>query len=233
MEAVYGIGFDLDHTLAIDNKLERVAFLRLLEALLAEGGRTRGTLGDEIDAIDELLTRQRRAEFSIDDAVRRFVAAHEVEPSASHVEFFRHTAVGMVDDFVLPLPGVARTLDALRDRGITTAVLTNGWNPMQHRKAQRAGFVGPVLVSSEIGVQKPAVSSFEILLRVLKSAPDESWYVGDDPHGDIAGAHDAGMRGVWINWERKEYPADLRPPAYTIHNFEDLLDILPATVRAT
>ncbi len=31
MEPVEGIGFDLDHTLAIDNRLERVAFLRLLE----------------------------------------------------------------------------------------------------------------------------------------------------------------------------------------------------------
>ena len=85
MDAVCGIGFDLDHTLAIDNKLELVAFLRLLEAVLAEGGGTQGTLGDEIDAIDELLQRQRHGEFTIDDAVRRFVQAHGVEPTRAHV----------------------------------------------------------------------------------------------------------------------------------------------------
>ena len=62
---------------------------------------------------------------------------------------------------------------------------------MQQRKAQRAGFAGPVLVSSEIGVQKPAAGSFEKLLRVLETAPEESWYVGDDPDSDIAGAHAA------------------------------------------
>ena len=139
----------------------------------------------------------------------------------------------MVDDFVVPLPGVAPTLDALRQRGIVVAILTNGWNPMQERKAQRAGFAGPVLVSDEIGVQKPAPGSFEKLLRVLGTAPEESWYVGDDPRSDVAGAQAAGMRAVWIDWEKRTYPAELPPPTNTIHNFGDLLDILPATVRAS
>jgi HAD superfamily hydrolase (TIGR01509 family) len=233
MDAVCGIGFDLDHTLAIDNRLERVAFLRLLEAVLSEGGRTLGTLADEIEQIDDLLMHQRRGEFSIDEAVRRFVAAHGIESTPAHVEWFRRTAVGMVDDFVVPLPGVRETLKALRERGIATAVLTNGWNPMQHCKAERAGFTGPLVVSSEIGVQKPAVGAFEVLLRVLGTPPEHSWYVGDDPRGDVAGAHAAGMRTVWIDWERKEYPADVPPPTHTIRTFDELLPLLPAPVRVT
>jgi len=32
------VAFDVDHTLAIDNKLERVAFLRLLARVVDEGG---------------------------------------------------------------------------------------------------------------------------------------------------------------------------------------------------
>ena len=80
-EIVRGIGFDLDHTLAIDNRLERVALLRLLELVLVEGGRTCGTLADEIEAVDELLARQRGGEFSIDEAVRRFVADHGIAPA--------------------------------------------------------------------------------------------------------------------------------------------------------
>lgn len=231
MDAVCGIGFDLDHTLAIDNKLERVAFLRLLENLLAEGGRAQGTLSDEIDGIDELLMRQRHGDFSIDDAVRRFVGAHGVEPAGTHVEWFRRTAVGMVDDFVVPLPGVGPTLDALQRRGIPVAVLTNGWSPMQQRKAQRAGFGGPVLVSSEIGVQKPAAASFEILLHTLGTPSEESWFVGDDPRSDVAGARAAGMRSVWIDWEKRTYPAELPPPTRTIHDFGELLEFLPSPAR--
>ncbi len=231
MDAVRGIGFDLDHTLAIDNRLERVAFLRLLERILAEGGRYEGTLTDETDGIDELLTRQRRGEFSIDDAVRRFVAAHGVPPANSHVEWFRRTALAMVDDLVVPLPGVEQTLEALRRRGIAMAVLTNGWNPMQQRKAERAGFHETVLVSSEIGVQKPAARAFEVLLDALKTLPDETWYVGDDPRGDVAGAAATGLCTVWIDWERKTYPADVPAPGYTIARFEQLLALLPTPAR--
>jgi HAD superfamily hydrolase (TIGR01509 family) len=230
-DGVRGIGFDLDHTLAIDNRLERVAFLRLLESLLSEGGSTIGTLSDEIDAIDQLLARQRNGEFSIDDAVRQFVDAHRVAPAHPHVEWFRRRAVEMVDEFVIPLPGVAPTLRALRERGIATAVLSNGWNPLQAHKAEQAGFAGPVLVSSEIGAQKPAPRTFELLLGALGTDPGEAWYVGDTPESDVAGAHAAGMRAVWINWERKEYPKELAPPEYTIRDFAELLELLPEPAR--
>jgi putative hydrolase of the HAD superfamily len=233
MNAVRGIGFDLDHTLAIDNRLERVAFLRLLERTLAEGGCAQGTLEDEIDGIDELLKRQRRAEFSIDEAVRRFVAAHGVAPQQSHVEWFRRVAVAMVDDLVVPLPGVGKTLDALRERGIAIVVLTNGWNPMQQRKAERAGIREMVLVSSEIGVQKPAPRAFEIMLDALKTAPGETWYVGDDPRGDVGGAAAVGIKTVWIDWERKTYPDDVPAPGHTIARFDALLDLLPSPARIT
>jgi putative hydrolase of the HAD superfamily len=228
VEPVRGIGFDLDHTLAIDNRLERVAFLRLLETLLSEGGRAVGTLSDEIDAIDELLTRQRRGEFSIDEAVRRFVIQRQVEPTRQQVAWFRRYAVEMVDEFVIPLPGVTQTLRALRERGITVAVLTNGWNPLQARKAERAGFAGPILVSSEIEVQKPAPRAFDLLLGALGTDAEHAWYVGDSPHSDVAGAHAAGIRAVWINWERKSYPDELAPPEATISQFDQLLELLPA-----
>ncbi|MEO6836662.1 MAG: hypothetical protein ABI231_12265, partial [Candidatus Tumulicola sp.] len=69
--AVTGVGFDIDHTIAIDNKLERVAFLRLLELVAADGGHLLGSLADEIERIDALLVQQRGGNFSIDDALRR------------------------------------------------------------------------------------------------------------------------------------------------------------------
>jgi HAD superfamily hydrolase (TIGR01509 family) len=233
MTAVCGIGFDLDHTLAIDNRLEQVAFLRLLEVLLGEGGQSAGTLSDEIDGINALLHLQRHGNFSIDEAVRRFVASHGVVPAERHIERYRAMAVAMVEDFVVPLPGVKPTLTALRERGIAVAVLTNGWNPLQVCKAQRAGFHGPVLVSSEIGVQKPAPRAFEMLLGVLGTEPRQTSFVGDDPQSDVAGAQAMGMATVWINWERKEYPAGQAPPEATIHSFPQLLDVLPAAEPVT
>jgi hypothetical protein len=66
MDAIRGIGFDLDHTLAIDNHLERVAFLRLLKSVSSRGGRVLDRLSDEVAAVDRLLQRQRSGEFTID-----------------------------------------------------------------------------------------------------------------------------------------------------------------------
>ena len=230
---VAGIGFDLDHTLAIDNRLERVLFLRLLERLLERGGHSVGTFGDEIDGIDRLLTRQRAGEFTIERAVEMFVTDHGLEDMDSYARWFCGTALGMVEDFVVPLPGVKETISLLRERGIATAVLTNGWNPLQQRKAERAGFVGPVLVSSEIGTRKPSAKSFAWLLETLDTRPEESWFVGDTPQSDVAGAQRAAMTAVWINWEHLEYPRDMQPPEYTITSFPELLDLLPQHARAS
>lgn len=224
---VAGIGFDLDHTLAIDNRLERVLFLRLLERLLERGGHTVGTFGDEIDGIDRLLTRQRAGEFTIERAVEIFVTDHGLQDMDSYARWFCSTAPGMIEEFVVPLPGVKETISLLRERGIAVAVLTNGWNPLQQRKAERAGFFGPVLVSGDIGTLKPSPESFARLLETLDTSPQESWFVGDTPQSDVAGAQRAGMQAVWINWEHLEYPRDLQRPEHTITSFPELLELLP------
>ncbi len=229
MGALVGIGFDLDHTLAIDNRLERVAMLRLFDLLLERGASPVGTLADEIDAIDELLAQQRSGAFTIEEAVRRFVAAHGLEPGDEDVAAFTRTAVEMVDEFVVPLPGARRTIAELRERGIAVAVLSNGWNPLQLRKAEQAGFAGPVLVSAEIGERKPSPAAFAYLLDALGTHPQHTWYVGDDPHCDVGGAQEAGMRAVWINWERKTFPPDMRLPGHTITALEQLLELLPSS----
>ncbi|HVA32849.1 MAG TPA: HAD family hydrolase [Candidatus Baltobacteraceae bacterium] len=232
-DSLGGIGFDVDHTLLIDNKLERVAFMRLLETIEDAGGKALGTFDEESDRIDELLHLQREAFFSIEEAVRRFVSERGVEPNDSYVTRFQTMAVQMVDDFVIPLPGVKQTLQVLRDRGLRVAVLSNGWNPLQIRKAQRAGFEGPVLASADIGQQKPGARSFEALLGALGTRPQHTWFVGDDPRSDVGGAREAGLHAVWFDWEHKAYPPELLPPPQTIHRFEELLDILPAPVGAS
>lgn len=233
MDPVDGIGFDLDHTLAIDNRLECVAFQRLLERLLAEGGTSNGTFAEEMDAIDALLAQQRRGDCTIEAAVDRFVASHGVQPDDRYADAFRAMALDMVDEFVVALPGVDATLTTLRERGVSIAILTNGWSELQHAKAGRAGFPGKVLVSSEIGALKPSRAAFEVLLDELGTDPARTWYVGDSPETDIAGAHGAGLGTVWFDWEGKTYPPGVPAPQRRISSFDELLALVPNPVNAS
>lgn len=221
-----GVGFDVDHTIAIDNKLERVAFLRLLEQIVDDGGRMAGTLDEEIARIDDLLAAQRGGAFSIEDAVRRFAVNRGVAPSDEYVARFTGMALGMVAEFVIPLPGARQTFAALRARGIAIAVLSNGWNPLQVRKARRAGFEGPVLASADLGVQKPHRAAFSALCDVLGTPAEATWYVGDDPRVDVEGARAAGLRSVWLDAEGRQYPEGLAAPTLTVRALEEIAAIL-------
>src|SRR5579875_1188312 len=112
-----GIGFDLDHTLLIDNHLERLAFLRLLELVVDHGGRLRGTYEQEVRHIDAMLTAQRSAAYSIEDAVLRFAREREVDAPEAFIEHFKTIAVQLVDAVVVPLPRAKQVLRELRRHG--------------------------------------------------------------------------------------------------------------------
>ena len=94
--------------------------------------------------------------FSIDEAVRRFVRERGIAPDERYAQRFRAMALDMVDELVVPLPGAKRMFETLRERRVRVAVLSNGWNPLQVRKARRAGFEGTVLASAQIGEQQAA-----------------------------------------------------------------------------
>ncbi len=82
------------------------------------------------------------------------------------------------------------------------AVLTNGGG-FQRRKLEclRLGacFVPErVLVTGEIGHDKPDARAFARLAGVLNVPPGRILFVGDNPVNDIEGAAAAGMRTCWV-----------------------------------
>ncbi len=230
----FGVGFDFDHTLGIDNKIERVAFMHLLDVLVSHGARRAGK-AEESAAIDALLIEQRAGGCGIDAAVESFVRNHagQVADFAQYVALYKETVLGTVDDFVVALPDARHVLDTLKARNVPMALLSNGWSPLQQRKAACVGFPGPILVSDEIGVQKPDWRAFAQMLDALKVPAHQAFYVGDNPVVDIGGCMDCGIKGVWLDAEAIPYPQALAPPSLTIHALSELLTALPGTVGMT
>ncbi len=219
------MGFDFDHTLGIDNKLERVAFLHLLDEACARGGQCVGTLAEEIERIDALLVAQRSGRFTIETAVDRFMR-ERCAPHGQWASEYKDLCLDMVEALVIPAPDARPTLAELRERGVRTAILTNGWSPLQQRKAARVGFRGEVLVSADIGIQKPERAAFAALAHALQCEPGHIAYVGDTPKSDIAGALSAGMQGIWLDAEGATYPPEVAAPTAVIHSLAELLALV-------
>jgi FMN phosphatase YigB (HAD superfamily) len=222
---IKAFGFDFDHTLGIDNKLERVAFLRMLDLACELGGRCNGTLAQETVEIDAMLARQRSGEFTIEHAVDRFMRERGIGDAEHYAGRYKEMCVEMVRSFVIRQPGARELIDGLRRREVPSAILTNGWSPLQQYKAVHVGFTGPVLVSADIGTQKPSLEAFCALSDALGVPLAEIAYVGDTPGSDIAGALEAGMSAIWFDAGEVEYPAGVPQPTAVIHSLPELLSL--------
>jgi FMN phosphatase YigB (HAD superfamily) len=223
---VIAIGFDFDHTLGIDNTLERTVGGELLVRIAGEAGSSIAASAAD-SAMVAALSAYRSGTASLSLALAGASRATLGAPSPEFERRFRDDAVARAGDFVTPLPGVREMFADLAAGGSATAIFTNGWSPLQERKANIIGYSGEVIVSDSVGVRKPAHAAFDLLARTLGVGISDLWYVGDDPHADIAGAIGAGATGVWYDWEDRAYPVDILQPTYTIHSLLEL----PALVQ--
>ena len=218
------IGFDFDHTLAIDNKLERVALIDLAKELGVTIGATDIS---RIAQIDTLLQEMRSDKLTLDAMIEGFVHSIRADNTQTGlIDRFKEICAALVPHLVVALPGAGQTLAELKKRGIPYAILTNGWSPLQEEKAAAIGFDGPVLVSGALGSAKPAPECFEKLTTVFPAGA-HIWYVGDNPASDVRGALDAGFDAIWYHEHSGVgYPSYLPPPTAIIDRLTDLIPLL-------
>jgi putative hydrolase of the HAD superfamily len=122
-------------------------------------------------------------------------------------------------------PETLDVLDALRDRGIRLAIITNGPSALQRAKLVATGVserVDAVVVSGELGAQKPDPALFATALEQLGVAATDALHVGDSREADVAGARAAGVRSVWLDRAGRGDPGGIRPD----HVVGDLTEVL-------
>ncbi len=97
--------------------------------------------------------------------------------------------------------GAAAFLDFLHENGIRTGVISNmcyGTMALRTRLNRylpnnRFEFV---ITSSDYVLRKPEKLIFDVAIRRANLAPQDIWYIGDNPNADIVGASIAGMTPV-------------------------------------
>jgi putative hydrolase of the HAD superfamily len=103
---------------------------------------------------------------------------------------------------VEPTPGLEAAISSLSERpGVSLGVVTNGAPEMQSRKLEALGLdgaFGTVVYAGYDAAAKPAPEPFEMALSALDARPERTFHVGNSLDADVAGAHAAGVRSVWI-----------------------------------
>lgn len=130
-------------------------------------------------------------------------------------------------------PSTARTIQALRQRGISLAVVSNTINGTTTYTLQRLGLLSSfvtVIQSCDVGVRKPDPKVFLMALDVLGVPPEETASVGNSPYFDIAEPGRLGMTTVLMRTELSyREPADdvgsIRAD-FEIDRTSEVLDIL-------
>ncbi len=114
--------------------------------------------------------------------------------------------------------------DLARDHRL--ALVTNGAPDVQREKLSHTAFAPSfevAIISAELGVGKPDARIFEAALAALDLQPQDAVMVGDSLSRDVAGAHAAGIRAIWIDRGRPEaIPAERPVPETRVTALREL-----------
>jgi len=132
---------------------------------------------------------------------------------------------------LVPFRDTVPTLLSLRDRNYKLGVITNGLALKQWEKLIRLGiqqFFDSVIISEEVGREKPDPEIFRLAAERIKCKPEEALMVGDRIDRDIAGANQVGMLTAQILRGKQTTPKKPEEePDYIIPELNEILDILP------
>ena len=123
-------------------------------------------------------------------------------------------------------PDAVASLERLRQRGLPLGLITNGDAREQRDKIARydlARFFDVIVIEGEFGAGKPDESVYRHALGALGARPGDAWMVGDHLEFDVEAPQRLGLRGVWLDRQRRGLPAGHSArPDRIIHTLSEL-----------
>jgi len=99
-------------------------------------------------------------------------------------------------------PDAIPALEGLRDQGYRLGVISNASDDDDVQTLVDKAGIRPyfeiILSSAAVGLRKPHPRIFKTAMQTMGVTPAETIMVGDTLGADILGAHNLGMRGIWI-----------------------------------
>ena len=125
------------------------------------------------------------------------------------------------------VPHAIELLDYLTKHGYNLYIISNGFIEVQHKKLQSASinhYFKRIVLSDEIGINKPDRRLFDYALEVTHSQAADTLMIGDNYDADILGAMQAGWGQIYFDRNHRGITA--QEPQHTIHALSEVMDIL-------
>lgn len=107
--------------------------------------------------------------------------------------------------------GARHTLESLRNKGISMALVTNGASDIQRAKLERFGLAAlfdHVQIEGEHGFGKPENRAYDHAMKALGVGPADTWMVGDNLEWEVAAPQRLGIHAIWHDHLGKGLPSD-------------------------
>ena len=143
-------------------------------------------------------------------------------------------AMTMSDDFLALttahfslLPGAEEIVRYLAEKYPLT-IVTNGFIEVQYEKFDKSGLrdcFAHIVLSEEVGCQKPNPRIFEEALRMNGLQAEDVVMLGDSWNSDIQGAINAGIDQIWIRKSNDPLPEG-QSATYLVQSLSEVMEIL-------
>jgi putative hydrolase of the HAD superfamily len=226
------ITFDIDDTLYSSTDFANSARENALKAMLAAGLKIdfKSAAAELEQVVSEFTSND---EHHLDRLLQRLPeeCLDGINPAilvATGVVAYRDT----VHDNLLLYEDAQECLRRLQADGFRLGAVTQGWTVKQAEKLVRLKIVPyldrrAIFFTDQLGTSKSNPKFYQRVATLAKATPSQCLHVGDRPDRDIDPANEAGWLTV-LNCRSGRYHqrASITPPAYTVHNFWDLIEII-------
>ena len=147
------------------------------------------------------------------------------------LENFHKTAVNF--------PFTAELMKTLKAKGYKLGIITNGRDELQQTKIDLLGIRGlfdEIITSGGFAKEmcgdelnrdwyKPNTPIFLHMAKLLGEAPEDLYYVGDNPINDVLASKNAGYVPIWVH-ARSPWPLENELMPRTVKSVEELADFV-------
>ncbi len=223
--------FDLDHTLWDFETNSKQALTKIFEdnGLIEKGVSSFGKFHHKYQPINDRYWARYHNGFATKEQVRvgRFydtLKEFGIDNRAL-AEIMATAYVELSPKMTALFPDAVEVLKYLQVK-YKMHLITNGFAEVQWIKIEQSGlrpFFEHIIISEEVGTQKPDKAIFEIAMQRSGANTDDCIMVGDNYNTDIVGAKNAGIDQVFFNPGKNR---KREPVTYEIIELKELKDIL-------